>query len=70
MKEGRKEGRKAGRERWREGSKEARRKGGKDRKAGKSERLKEVRMEGRVEELSSGMPEVNCYRFANPAEAL
>ena len=44
------EGRKAGRERWREGSKEARREGGKDRKAGKNERLKEVRMEGRVEE--------------------
>ena len=54
MKEGRhegmKEGRKAGRERRREGSKEARRKGGKDREAGKNERLKEVRMEGRVEE--------------------
>ena len=44
------EGRKAGRERWREGSKEARRKGGKDRKAGKNERLKEVGMEERVEE--------------------
>ena len=41
---------KEGREGWMEGGKEARRNGRKDRKAGKNERLKEVRMEGRVEE--------------------